>query len=119
MKKLIIVVGLSGAFSVMAETYQRTPILGLAPQANMYASYEVITNKFEKVVLDCQGFINGMRFYNDKKLIREIRMVDYGTCEYLYDFINQSQKDNKAVCMEIEEESNSLNLSNNEVIDCQ
>lgn len=119
MKKMIILVGLLSTLSIKAETYQRTPVLGLRPVDNMYASFEILTPKYEKIILDCQSYINGMTFYNNKEIVREIKMVNYSDCSNVYNFISQSQQDDKSVCMEIEEEGNSLNLSNDEESDCQ
>jgi hypothetical protein len=85
----------------------------------MYASFEVITPKYERVILDCQSFINGMTFYNDKKIVREIKMINYSDCSNVHDFIEQSKQNKKEVCMEIEVESNTLNLSNDEASACQ
>jgi hypothetical protein len=42
MKKVIILVGLLGAFTIQAETFQKMPVLGLVPVENMYASFEVL-----------------------------------------------------------------------------
>jgi hypothetical protein len=119
MKKVIILVGLLSAFTIQAETFQRVQVTGLLPVVDMYAAFEITTPKYEKVILDCQSFINGMTFYNNKKTEREIKMVDYGTCEDVYDFISQSIQDKKSVCMEIGEEKNTLSLSNDEAAECQ
>lgn len=119
MKKMIILVGLMSSLLAKAETFQRTPVLGVIALDNMYAAYEVLTPKYEKIILDCQSFIHGMNFYNDSKIVREIKMVDYGNCENVYDFISQSKEENKSVCMEVAEESNTITLSNDEASDCQ
>lgn len=119
MKKMIILVGLLSTIGIKAETYQRTPVLGLRPVDNMYASFEILTPKYERIILDCQSFINGMTFYKGEEIIREIKMVNYTDCSNVYHFINQSQQDDKAICMEIGEEQNTLNLSNDEESDCQ
>ena len=119
MKKVIILVGLLSVFMVKAETFQRMPVLALVPVENMYASFEVQTPKYEKIILDCQSFVNGMTFYNNKKIVHEIKMVNYDDCTNVYDFISQSYLDKKTVCMEIGEESSALNLSNDEASACQ
>lgn len=119
MKKIIILVGLLSVFSVQAETYQKVAVTELVPLANMYAAFEIVTPKYEKIILDCQSFINGMNFYNNKKIVREIKMINYTDCNNVYDFISQSQEAKQPVCMEIEEESNTLSLSNDEAVDCQ
>jgi hypothetical protein len=119
MKKVIVLVGLVSAFNIKAETYQRAPILEIIPIDNMYASFEILTPKYDKVILDCQSFINGMTFYNDKKIVHEIKMVNYSDCSNVYNFIYQSKQEKKSICMEIEEESNTLNLSNDEAPACQ
>jgi len=119
MKKMIILVGLLSAFTIKAETYLRVPVSDLTPVENMYASFEVQTPKFEKVILDCQSLIHELSFYQSSKVIRKIRMVDYFTCENIHNFIVQSKMENKSVCMEVAEESNALTLSNDDASDCQ
>lgn len=119
MKQLIILVGLACTLTLKAETYQRVPITGLAPVENMYASFKIITSKFDKVILDCQSFINGMTFYQRKKIVREIKMINYTDCSDIHDFIEQSELNKQPICMEIEKESNTLNLSNLGAADCQ
>lgn len=119
MKKVIVLVGLLSAFTIKAETYQKMPVLGLVPVENMYASFEIQTSKYEKVILDCQSFVNGMTFYNDKKIVHEIKMINYEDCSNVYDFISQSNQDKKPVCMEIGLKDSTLNLSNDEASACQ
>jgi hypothetical protein len=119
MKKLIILVGLTFTFTLKAETYQRMPIMGLVPVKNMYASFKIFTPKYDKIILDCQSFINGMTFFHHKKIVREIKMVNYTDCGDVHDFIEQSKINKEPVCLEIEEESNTLNLSNSAASDCQ
>lgn len=119
MKKLIVLIGILGAFSASAENYQRMQVTALTPVENMYAAFEIKSSKYEKIVLDCQSFVHNMSFYVNKKVTREIRMVNYNDCESVYDFINQSLQDKKAVCMEIEKKSSTVNLSNDEAADCQ
>jgi hypothetical protein len=119
MKKMIILIGLVFTFSATAGSIQRMTVTDMAPVEDMYASFEIVTPKYDKVILDCQSFINGMNFYKNKKIVHAIRMVDYDTCSNVYDFIDQSLKQKKAICMEIEEGSSSLNLSNDEASECQ
>lgn len=119
MKKMMILVGLLSAFTIKAETYQRSPVVGMLPVENMYASFEVLTPKYDKVILDCQSFINGMTFYNNMKVVHDVRMVNYDDCNNVYDFISQSRAANKPICLEIEVQSNVINLSNDEASACQ
>jgi len=119
MKKVIILVGLTLSFSLRAESYQRSPISEFKEIENMYAAFEVVTPKYEKVILDCQSFIHGMNFYYEGQLVREIKMVNYSDCESVAEFIGQSLENHLPVCMEIEEESNALNFSNDEADYCQ
>lgn len=116
---MIILVGLLSSLALKSETYQRIPVLGLAPIDNMYASFKILTPKYEKVILDCQSFIHNMSFFEHTKVVREIRMVSYNDCGDVYDFIEQSMVDKKPICMEVEEEGNTLNLSNDSAVDCQ
>lgn len=119
MKKMIILIGLIFTVSATAGSIQKMTVTDLLPVEDMYASFEIVTPKYEKVVLDCQSFINGMNFYKNQKIIHSIRMVDYDTCGNVHDFIGQSIQQNKAICMEIEEGNTTLNLSNDEASECQ
>jgi hypothetical protein len=117
MKKMIILVGFLMSFGLKAETYERTVVENYSPVQNMDYSFEIKSNKFDKVILDCQSFITGMSFYNDKKLVHGIYLDAYSDCPNMHNFITESIADHQPVCLEIELESNTLTVSNES--DCQ
>ncbi|MGZ3786909.1 MAG: hypothetical protein ACXVLQ_00215 [Bacteriovorax sp.] len=112
MKKVIILVGLLTAFGAQAETYERTLVKDYIPVPSMDFAFEIKTSKFQKVILDCQSFVTGMNFYNDKKVVHSFYLDAYGDCQNMHDFIKGSKEKNLPVCLEIETESNSLTVSN-------
>jgi hypothetical protein len=119
MKKVIILIGILSAFAIKAETYIRTPAYEISGAENMYAGFNIKTSKFDKVFLDCQSLVHSMNFYIDKKIVHKTKMVDYNSCDNISNFIYQSLEKDKSVCIEIEVESKSINLSNDEASDCQ
>jgi hypothetical protein len=117
MKRLIILVGLLSAFTLKAETYERTLVQDYTRVPNMDYSFEIKTDKFDKVILDCQSFITGINFYKKNKLAHGIYLDAYSECPEMHSFINDSRAKGEPVCLEIEVESNSLTVSNEP--DCQ
>lgn len=115
---MIILVGLLSAFALKAQTYDRTLMNDYVPVKSMDFAYEVKTSKFDKVILDCQSFITGMTFYNNKKVVHSIYLDAYGDCQDMHTFLNESKNTKTPVCLQVEVESNSLTVSNEE-IDCQ
>ena len=115
---MIILVGFLAAFNLRAETYDKALVHGLRQVPGMDFAFEVKTNTFQKVILDCQSFVTGMNFYNDKKLVHSIYLDAYGDCQNMYTFISDSLKEKKAVCLQIEGSTNSMTVSN-EAGDCQ
>jgi len=115
---MIILVGLLSAFGLKAQTYDRTLVNDYVPVKNMDFAFEVKTSKFQKVILDCQSFVTGMTFYNNKKVIHSIYLDAYGDCQDMHKFLYESKNQKLPVCLQVEVESNSLTVSNEE-LDCQ
>ncbi len=111
MKKVILLIGILTSFSLKAETFDRALIEDYVPIANMDFSFEIKTAKFEKVILDCQSFITGMNFYNNKKVIHSIYLDAYGECQNMHQYIVESMEKKLPVCLELETESNTLTVS--------
>ena len=114
---MIVLVGFLMSFGLKAETYERTVVENYSPVQNMDYSFEIKSNKFDKVILDCQSFITGMSFYKDKKLVHGIYLDAYSDCPNMHNFITESIAEHQPVCLEIELESNTLTVSNES--DCQ
>lgn len=117
MKKMIILVGFLMSFGLKAETYERTLVESYSPVRDMDHSFEIKSDKFDKVILDCQSFVTGMSFYNNNKLVHGIYLDAYSDCPNMHNFITESIADHQPVCLEIELESNTLTVSNE--FDCQ
>ena len=112
MKKMIVLVGFLFAFGLKAETYDRTLVEGYTQVPGMDCAFEIQTPKFQKVILDCQSFITGINFYNDKKVVHSIYLDAYGDCQNTFDFISTSLGQNKPVCLEIATDTKTLTISN-------
>jgi hypothetical protein len=114
---MIVLVGLLGALTLKAESIDRVKMLDYIPVEHMNYAFEVKTSKFEKVILDCQSFITGMNFYNNKKVVHSIYLDAYGDCQNMHNFLMESKNSNIPVCLEVEGESRTLTVSNED--DCQ
>jgi hypothetical protein len=79
--------------------------------------YEVKTEAYQKIILDCQGFIMGMGFYYNDQMERKIYM-DEETCQDVNQFLRDSKKNNEPVCLELNAETNSI-LFSRKTTDCQ
>lgn len=109
MKKLIVFVGLLSSLTVSAESIIRMPMEDYLPTDN-YAMFEIKTTHFQKVVLDCQGFIHGMYFYNNDKYERQIAM-DEQDCDSLNKYLTTAKAEHQPVCLELDTDANSLEVS--------
>jgi hypothetical protein len=119
MKKVIVLVGLFISMAASAGTFQKTAVTELVPIQNMYAAFELVTPKYDQVLLDCQSFVNGLSFYKNKLKVHEVKMVNYSDCGEVYNFINQSLTDKEPVCLQLEDGKNAVSLSNDGPTDCQ
>lgn len=79
--------------------------------------FEVKTDKYEKVILDCQGFIMGMSFYYNGSLERKVYM-DEDVCGEVNQFLSESKANSEPVCMELNVETNALVFSR-KTTDCR
>jgi hypothetical protein len=78
--------------------------------------FEIKTNKFDKVVLDCQSFITGMSFSNGGVMKSDV-YLDMFMCEEMVMFLQESKRDNLPVCIGLDGEYNELTISR-EVEEC-
>ena len=78
--------------------------------------FEVKTNKFDKVVLDCQSFITGMSFSNGGEMKSNI-YLDMFMCEEMVTFLQESKRDNLPVCIGLDDEYQELVITR-EVDEC-
>lgn len=102
MKNLVLLTFLLFSFTTNAATERvlMTDYVG----TDMDRMFEVKTNKFDKGILDCQSFIQGLTFYKDSQVVHSF-YIDSFECEGLHDYL-QSAKDNKVdICFELNGQS--------------
>jgi hypothetical protein len=112
MKKVMVLVGLLTAFTLKAETFEKTLMLDYTPVDHMDFAFEIKTSRYDKVILDCQSFVTGMNFYKDKKVVHSIYLDAYGDCQDMHNYLQQNFTNKVPVCLEVETEKNSLTVSN-------
>ncbi len=120
MKKAIVLVGILFTFTLKAETVERALMKDYIPVSDRDYAYEVKTDKFEKVILDCGGFAGWMTFYRDSKVVHNIYMDTYTDCPRMHDFLNGSKENKLPVCLQVEGAPDKSRLTvSNEAADCQ
>lgn len=97
------------SLTAKADSIARMPILDITKTKYDYM-WEVKTEKYQKILLDCQGFIMGMSFYYNNQLERKIVMSDQA-CQEVYTFIKDSKDNQEPACMELDVDQNSLVFS--------
>jgi hypothetical protein len=115
MKKLLILIFFLGV-QANGATFILTPMLDYVPTNRSFV-YEIVTSKFQKVILDCASFITGIVFYN-RDIISFNFYLDAARCEDLHSFFQVSLTNKIPVCLEIETELPSLTLSRKSLGDC-
>ncbi len=108
MKKMISMIGLLVSMTVVASAGEliKMPMQDLV-STDMDYVFEVKTNKFDKVVLDCQSFITGMSFSNGGELKSNI-YLDMFLCEEMVTFLQDSKRDQLPVCIGLDNEYGEL-----------
>ena len=109
MRKLIVLVGVLGTLAAHGEEIVLMPLLDYIPTEN-YAMFEIKTLHYQKVILDCQGFIHGLYFYHSDKYERQIPM-DETDCENFHQFLSEANAEHRSVCLELHKDSNSLEVT--------
>ena len=111
MKNLIVLVGIMGSMMAKADTFSRMPVEDYF-KTNFDYMYEIKTAKYDKIILDCQGFIMGMSFYanNNSEAERKIYM-DEELCDQVNQFLTDSKTNKEPVCLELNVEKNSIVFS--------
>jgi hypothetical protein len=101
---------------VKAELISRMPVKDYV-QTNFDFMYEIKTDNYQKIVLDCQGFIKGMRFYYNDQEERLIYM-DEEVCDEANKFLSDSKVNGEPVCLELDADLNSI-LFSRKTTDCE
>lgn len=111
MKKMISMIGLLVLSTVVASAGElnKMPMQDLI-STDMDYVFEVKTNKFDKVVLDCQSFITGMSFSNNGEVKSNI-YLDMFMCEDMVNFLVESKKENLPVCIGLDDEAQELYIT--------
>lgn len=117
MKNMLILVGILGAFAVKAESVVNLPVLAYLP-TQFELMHEIKTNQYEKVVLDCQGYVMGMYFYQNGKYERQIVMTEKSCLEF-DKFLVDTQEQHQPVCLELDRDSNSLDVTDKDLDECK
>lgn len=63
--------------------------------------FEISNKNYEKVVLDCQGFINGVNLY-DHHGRHDLLILDIGECEDIHVQIVQGLEKEAPVCLKVD-----------------
>lgn len=117
MKKLIVLIGIVSSYSANAFSSEliKMPMQDLVSTELDYV-FEIKTNKFDKVILDCQSFITGMSF-SDKGQMKSNIYLDMFLCEEMVNFLQESKSENLPVCIGLDQENEELVISR-EVDEC-
>lgn len=90
------------ALSLSMAHAEEIKVSGMKVVSGMDRSFTLKTNFNEKVVLDCQSFIQGLTFGEGEA--SALYMLGADECESLYINMNNSLKKNKKHCIEIDSE---------------
>lgn len=115
MKKMIILVGIVFSLSATAQSPEKVMMDDYLPVPDRDFAFEVKTKVFEKVVLDCGGFVGWMTFYRDGKIAHNVYLDTYSDCPNMHDFLSSSHENKRPVCMQVEGKSI---MVSNEPDDC-
>lgn len=103
--------------TLKAESLEKTLMKDYV-KTKMDYMFEIKTNKYEKVILDCQSFIQGLSFYNNKK-VAHFFYLEPQDCQDLHLSLKDSKENKVPVCFEISEDTkatgektNNLNIVN-------
>lgn len=116
MKILIALATMMLALNSWAKAPERVLMEDYFPLSDREFAYEIKTKEFDKVILDCGGFLGWMSFYRNNKIAYNVYLDTYGDCPNMHDFLNNSKERNVPVCLMVE--GKNLTVSN-EPDDCQ
>lgn len=113
----IIVLFFSITFNVCANEIESFYIEDIILKNNMYASFELKNDKNKNLVLDCQSFINHLSIL-DSKPDQSIKMVNYGDCESIQNYIEESLQNKSPVCLNIDFENQEIIFTRDDKLNC-
>ncbi len=112
MKKLTLLIGLflvSFSYHIKASEVVKTSVVGLMPTELEYA-VEIKTDKFDKVVLDCQSLRMGISFESKGEIYSDIYLNEM-MCGEVMEFVVTSMQDGLPVCIGVDKDYQELYLS--------
>lgn len=120
-KLIILMVVVLASFGVVAKEMaakdlETAMMLDYVPVPDREFAYEVKTREFDKVILDCGGFVGWMSFYRDGKIAHNVYLDTYSDCPNMHEFLSDSKEKKAPVCLMVEDKE--LTVSN-EPGDCQ
>lgn len=65
--------------------------------------FQLKNDQYDRLILDCQSFVNNLRFENDKKVQRTI-YLDNSYCTYYHLELMKIRKQDKKICLEVDSE---------------
>lgn len=107
MKKMIVLVGLFISMNAFSSDIIKMPMNDFVG-TDMDAVFEYKTNKFDKVLLDCQSLRMGMSFTKNGVTESDIYLNEK-MCTAMFDFFFESKQENLPVCV-------GLDMDNNEIL---
>lgn len=119
MKRLIFLVGILFAVGAEARPMELEKVLmeDLIPVPDRDgATYEIKTNKFDKVILDCGGYVGWFSFYRNEKIVHNVFLDTYNDCPNMLEYLKSSHESGLAVCLQVD--GKNLTVSEEED-DCQ
>lgn len=117
MKKLIVLVGMLGSFALYAEQVERMPMQDYLP-TEFDEMFEIKTDAYNKVVLDCWGFVKGVYFYRQDKISTQVYMEETECLEF-NQFLADAKNQHQAVCLELDADAKFLEVTNKTPEECK
>ena len=82
---------------------------------DMDRMFEIKTSKYDKVILDCQTYINGLNFYRNSILVRNY-YLDVEQCEDIHSYLTAAKEQIVGICFVID--GGSLEILESDPSDC-
>jgi hypothetical protein len=73
--------------------------------------FEIKTNNYDKVILDCQSYKFGLKFYRHFMLVRDY-YLDADQCEDLHSFLTAAKEQKFGICFVIDGDGLDIRESN-------
>lgn len=117
MKKLIVLVGIVSSFALRAEQIERMAMKDYLP-TEFDEMYEIKTDAYKKVILDCQGFFKGVYFYRENKISLQVYMEE-DDCKTLNQYFTDAKKQHQEICLELDADAKYLDVTEKPAANCK